>query len=83
MTRKAEQYLRYAVEKWLGFRPPRSARVAAYGRSASGGGRYVCVETEKNDERLALFFFQHEDGCWRVVPPAQTMPAMTIERLAA
>lgn len=55
MTRKAEQSLRYAVEKWLGFRPPKSARVTAYGRSVSGEGRYVCVETVHDDEHLALF----------------------------
>jgi len=83
MTRTGEQSLRYAMEKWLGFKPSKVTRIAAYGRTASGGRRYVCVETMHDDERLALFFFRHDDGCWRVFPPAPSMPEMAVERLAA
>jgi hypothetical protein len=83
MTRTAEQSLRYAMEKWLGFKPSETARIAAYGRTASGSRRYVGVETMHDGERLALFFLRHDDGCWRVFPPIPAMPEMAFERLAA
>jgi hypothetical protein len=83
MTSTGEQSLRFVVEKWLGFNPLKSARVAGFGRTPSGGRRYVCVETMRDGEKLALFFFRHDDGCWRVFPPAPTLPEMTLDRLAA
>ncbi|WP_410835111.1 hypothetical protein [Paraburkholderia sp. SIMBA_030] len=83
MTHTGEQSLRLVVEKWLGFNRLRAARVTAFDRTASGGKRYVCVETMHDGEKLALFFFRHDDGCWRVFPPAPTLPEMTPEHLAA
>lgn len=83
MTRTIEQSLRYAVEKWLGFRRLRATRITASRRSAATGKRYVCIATMHGDEHFALFFFRHDGGCWRVFPPARTMPAMAYERLAA
>ena len=82
MGYNGEQSLRYAVEKWFGLRSVKVARIVAYGRSALGGRRYVCVETIHDGERLALFFFHHSDGCWSVFPPAPTMPEMKLERVA-
>ncbi|TCG03177.1 hypothetical protein BZM27_50485 [Paraburkholderia steynii] len=83
MTRTGEQSLRVVVEKWLAFKPLTAARVTAFGRTASGERRYVCVETTHNGEQLALFFFRHDDGCWRVFPAAPTLPELNLERLAA
>ncbi|SIT43969.1 conserved hypothetical protein [Paraburkholderia piptadeniae] len=83
MTNTEEQSLRLVVEKWLGFNPPKTARITAFGRTVSGGSRYVCVETTHDSDQFALFFFRHSDGCWRVFPPAPTFPEMTLERLAA
>jgi hypothetical protein len=83
MTGTGEQSLRSVVEKWLQFKPLKSARVSMFGRTLSGGKRYVCVETTQDGEKLALFFFRHEDGCWRVFPPAPTLPEMVPYRLAA
>lgn len=83
MTNTREQSLRYVVEKWLAFNPPGLAKVIAFGRTPLGRGRYVCVETTHDSRDLALFFFRHGDGCWRVFPPATTLPNMALERLAA
>lgn len=83
MTSTGEQSLRFVVEKWLGFNALRSARVETFGRTLRGRRRYVCVEAVHDSEKLALFFFRHDDGCWRVFPPAPTLPEMALERLAA
>ncbi|MFM0007664.1 hypothetical protein PQR57_42855 [Paraburkholderia dipogonis] len=83
MTSTGEQSLRVVVEKWLEFNALSAARVTAFGRTLSAGSRYVCVETTHDGEKVALFFFRHDDGCWRVFPPAPTLPEMTLERLAA
>jgi hypothetical protein len=61
------QSLRYQVEKWLA--PTMSVRVTAFGRTHSGRVRYVCVETQHATGPRALYFFQHDDGYWHVVPP--------------
>lgn len=83
MTKNGEQSLHFVVEKWLEFHPLKAARVTMVGRTPSGGRRYVCVETVHDSGKLALFFFRHDDGCWRVFPPAPTLPEMNVERLAA
>jgi len=83
MTSTGEHSLRFVVEKWLEFNRLKTVRVTMFGRTLSGGRRYVCVETLHDNEKLALFFFRHADGCWRVFPPAPTLPAMAWERLAA
>jgi len=83
MTNNQEQSLRCVVEKWLAFNPPGTAKVIAFGHTPPGRGRYVCVETTHNSRNVALFFFRHSDGCWRVFPPAATLQKMALERLAA
>jgi hypothetical protein len=83
MASTGEQSLRVVGEKWLQFNALSTARVTAFGRTRSAGSRYVCVETIHDSEKVALFFFRHGDGCWRVFPPAPTLPVMTVERLAA
>ncbi|AXF06460.1 hypothetical protein CUJ88_49695 (plasmid) [Paraburkholderia hospita] len=83
MTNIREQSLRYVVGKWFAFNPPGLAKVIAFGRTPPGRGRYVCAETTHHSRTLALFFFRHDDGYWRVFPPATTLPYMALERLAA
>ena len=61
--------LRYLVEKWLA--PTAAVHVTAFGHSGFGRGRYVCVETLLASGPHALFFFEHDDGYWNVVPPAR------------
>jgi hypothetical protein len=83
MTKNGEQSLRSVVNKWLEFNSLKSARLTTFGRRLPGGRRYVCVGAVYDGEKLALFFFQHHDGCWRVFPPAPTLPEVNVERLAA
>ncbi|RCJ10287.1 hypothetical protein DDK22_01115 [Cupriavidus necator] len=63
--------------------PTTSARVAEFSCTHAGQRRYVCVETTQLAGLRALFFFRHDDGCWRVFPPAADKPTMTAERHAA
>jgi hypothetical protein len=70
--------LRYQVEKWL--TPTGPVHVTAFGRSPSGGGRYVCIETRQPAGPRALFFFRHGDGYWRVFPPPLTLLAPSYVR---
>jgi hypothetical protein len=72
------QSLRYQVEKWL--TPTTPVHVTAFGRSPSGGGRYVCVETRQPAGPRALFFFQHGDGGWRVFPPTTGRATRTVHQ---
>ncbi|KDP87681.1 hypothetical protein CF70_035050 [Cupriavidus sp. SK-3] len=77
-----EQSLRFQVEKWLAPGPTTSVHVIEFGRTHSGRRRYVCVETTQPAVLRALFFFRHDDGCWRVFPPAVDRPKMSADRLA-
>jgi hypothetical protein len=83
MTNHREQSLRCVVEKWLAFNPPGTAKVIAFGRTPPRRGHYVCIETTHDSGSVTLYFFRHGDGCWRVFPPATTLPKMALERLAA
>jgi len=75
-----EQSLRFQVEKWLAPGSMASVRVVEFGRTISGRRRYVCVETAQPAGLRALFFFRHDDGCWRVFPPP--VPRMIADSLA-
>uniref|UniRef100_UPI003F49581A hypothetical protein n=1 Tax=Cupriavidus necator TaxID=106590 RepID=UPI003F49581A len=78
-----QQSLRCQVEKWLSPGPTVLVRVIEFSRTQLGRRRYVCVETVQPAGLRALFFFRHDDGCWRVFPPAADKPTMTAARHAA
>nr|WP_082855340.1 hypothetical protein [Paraburkholderia phytofirmans] len=65
----AETSLRSLVEKWLMPTSETPVRVTRFGRTGSRRSRYVCVEARQPDGPVALFFFRHDDGAWRVFPP--------------
>jgi hypothetical protein len=65
----AEKSLRSLVEKWLTPTSTTPVRVARFGRTASKGRRYVHIEVLRPEGPVALFFFRHDDGTWRVFPP--------------
>lgn len=65
-----EKSLRLLVEKWLPPTVASSVRVIRLGRTGSDRSRYVRIEALRPDGPAALFFFQHDDGAWRVFPPA-------------
>ncbi|RDK07643.1 hypothetical protein [Cupriavidus lacunae] len=77
-----EQCLRAQVEKWLAPGPTTSVHVVEFSRTHLGRRRYVCVETMQPAGLRALFFFRHDDGCWRVFPPAVDKSRMSADRLA-
>jgi len=82
MNSTNEQSLRFQVEKWLAPSPTAPIHVVEFSRTPSGRRRYVCVETAHPTGLRALFFFRHDDGCWRVFPPAIDRSRMSAARLA-
>ncbi|WP_168788265.1 hypothetical protein [Paraburkholderia aromaticivorans] len=76
------QSLRSQVEKWLAPSFLSSVRVTVFGRTGSGNGRYVRVESLEAAGSHALFFFLHGRCCWSVFPPKPESPKMAAERFA-
>ncbi|CAB3666364.1 hypothetical protein [Trinickia soli] len=74
---RATSSLRQLVDKWLAPTAAVPARVTHVGRMLHDRHRYVCVEANHHTGTLAIFFFRHDDGAWRVFPPAATRPAMS------
>ena len=70
--------LRRLADKWLGGLPKGLARVTDFGYCRRNSWRYVRIETTCSSGALAIFFFRHEDGSWRVFPPAVPRPAMRV-----
>lgn len=69
------------VDKWLAPTPDMPARVIRFSRTPMHRNRYVCVQISRPDGTLAIFFFRHSDGSWRVFPPAAERPAMMAAHL--
>lgn len=67
-----ERSLRFLVEKWLGPTLARPIRVTRFTRTRPERRRYVRVEAPRPEGSIVLFFFQHDDGVWRVFPPGTT-----------
>ncbi|RQR30188.1 MULTISPECIES: hypothetical protein [unclassified Burkholderia] len=68
--------LRAMVEDWLAPDPASGIRITAFRNRRSDRECYVRVETLKAEGPVALFFFRHRDGAWRIFPPARERPAM-------
>jgi hypothetical protein len=66
------------VDKWLAPSTRMPAHVVRFSRMAAQRRRYVCVEVAHPGGPIAIFFFRHDDGAWRVFPPADLRPAMTM-----
>jgi hypothetical protein len=66
------------VESWLTPDPSKGIRVTEFRNRRSSQECYVCVETLKAEGPVTLFFFRHEDGAWRIFPPARERPTMRI-----
>jgi hypothetical protein len=73
---RAGQSLRSMVEFWLHPDPAVVVRVTEFSHRRTRLERYVCVETSTASGPLALYFFRHQDGAWRIFPPGRTRPAM-------
>jgi hypothetical protein len=83
MTASNKHSLRTQVEKWLAPGLSTPVHVTEFSRTVSGKGRYVCVETSSSFGSHALLFFRHDDGSWRVFPPATNGPKLTVGRFFA
>jgi hypothetical protein len=71
-----EKSLRAMVEHWLAPDPAQPVRVAEFRSRRPAREPYVCVETFTASGPVAMFFFRHRDGTWRIFPPSQERPAM-------
>jgi hypothetical protein len=71
-----EQSLRLLVEKWLAPSAATPVHVTRSSRIHASQKRSVLVETIRPEGAVAIFFFWHEDGTWRVFPPAAPYPTM-------
>jgi hypothetical protein len=72
----AEMSLRSLVEKWLTPALAAPIRVTRFSRTRAARRRYVHVEALRADGPIGLFFFQHDDGAWRVFPPENGRPTI-------
>ncbi|OYD60513.1 UNVERIFIED_ORG: hypothetical protein BDU10_9886 [Burkholderia sp. CF145] len=72
----AKSSLREMVEHWLAPDPATGVRVTEFRNRRSRHECYVCVETLGATGPVALFFFRHQDGAWRIFPPNRQRPAM-------
>jgi len=77
-----ERSLRFQVDKWLAPGPATSVRVVEFSRTHATKRHYVCVESAQPAGLRAMFFFRHDDGYWRVFPPAVDKSRMCAGRLA-
>jgi hypothetical protein len=68
--------LRSLIEKWLG--PTVAAPVHVTRCTFANANRTRCVlaRSSASENSLAIFFFRHDDGAWRVFPPSPSKPEM-------
>ncbi len=60
--------LRSLVDKWLAPTASTLITVTRFRPANMHCRRYVCVETERQNDTVSMFFFRHDDG-WCVFPP--------------
>jgi hypothetical protein len=77
-----QQTLRQLIEKWLSPTPANPVRVTRFSRTRDSNRRYVCVEVARPACPVAIVFFRHGDGVWRVFPPDRERPAMACPKAA-
>ena len=68
--------LRLMVEHWLIGDSTKRVRVTEFRNRRSERGCYVCVEALREACPIAMFFFRHGDGTWRIYPPNRELPAL-------
>ena len=82
MKSTIEHSLHVQVEKWLARGSTTPVHVIEFSRTPSTRRRYVCVEIAQPAGSRAMFFFRHDDGCWRVFPPEPARQKMNVEYLS-
>lgn len=71
-----ERTLRWLIDKWLAPTPANPVRLIRCSRTNSSRTRCVLAQSSTPEKSLAIFFFRHDDGSWRVFPPAPRRPVM-------
>ncbi|RKE36356.1 hypothetical protein B0G76_2527 [Paraburkholderia sp. BL23I1N1] len=79
---KLARPLRVQIDKRLTPVPATPVRVTRL-RAGPGGTRCVRVDALRREGAVALLFFRHDDGAWRVFPPDVQRPAMRVYVRAA
>ncbi|MFC0401584.1 hypothetical protein [Paraburkholderia rhizosphaerae] len=79
----SETSLHRLVDKWLGPATVLQVRVVRSGRMPAQRARFVLIETITSTGTRGMFFFRHQDRCWRVFPPHATRPSLTVYPIAA
>ena len=72
----AKNSLREMVEHWLTPNLADELRVTEFRNRRAKRECYVCVETLTAAGPVALLFFRHQDGVWRIFPPSRERLAM-------
>lgn len=72
----AENSLRLLIEKWLTPTMATPVQVTRFSRTPPNRTRYVRVEVPRAEGSVAIFFFQHDDGTWRVFPQETRRPTL-------
>src|SRR5215469_3727671 len=70
--------LRGLVDKWLAPDVTSKIRVTQFSRTGPSRRRFIRVETAHSTGTRAIYFFRHGDGMWRVFPPRNSAPHLTI-----
>jgi hypothetical protein len=71
-----ESSLRSLIEKW--FSPTAAAPVHVSRCTFANSSQTKCVlaRSSVSEASLAIFFFRHDDGIWRVFPPSPRKPEL-------
>ena len=72
----ARKSLRLMVEQWLALESADAIRVTRFRNGHFRRDCHVCVERLNATGRVAIFYFRHPDGTWRVFPPSLERPTM-------
>jgi hypothetical protein len=72
----AENSLRLLIDKWLTPTIATRVQVTRFSRSYPKRTRCVRVEALRPEGSIAIFFFQHDDGIWRVFPQETRRPTL-------
>ncbi|CAB3764802.1 hypothetical protein [Paraburkholderia humisilvae] len=78
-----ETSLHRLVDKWLAPATVLHVRVVRSGRMPAQRARFVFIEAATPTGTRGMFFFRHQDCCWRVFPPHIARPSLTVYPLAA
>ena len=74
--------LRAMVERWLAHMPPSRVSFARFKCDSSGRRCHVRVHVHRPEGDVAIHFFRHCDGMWRVFPPASAPIVMGYPRMS-